>query len=154
MDPKQCITRIYELRSYETVTLGGLTVKNQKVGIPDQTNQMGDGVNSGLLGLAYPSITSAHLGNASSSDNSTYFFNRKVYNPLLYNMHQQGVMKEPYFSLALASTPQNVSTTFGGYLSLGELPPVKHSAQWTAVPVEIYRGIPVEFTSSNRTRFW
>ncbi|ODM20647.1 hypothetical protein SI65_03700 [Aspergillus cristatus] len=140
--------------AYETVSLGGLTVKNQKVGIAHRTNPMGDGVNSGLLGLAYPSITSAHPGNASSSDNSTYFFNRKVYNPLLYNMHQQGVLKEPYFSLALASTPQNESTTFGGYLSLGELPPVKHSDQWATVPVEIYRTIPVEFTSGNRTRFW
>lgn len=69
-------------------------------------------------------------------------------------MHQQGVLKESYFSLALASTPQNVSTAFGGYLSLDELPPVKHSDRWTTVPVGIYQTIPVEFTSGNRRRSW
>lgn len=102
--------------AYETVTLGGLTVKDQKVGIAHRTNLMGDGVNSGLLGLEFPSILSAHPGNTSSSDKSTYFFNRKVYNPLLYSMHQQSDLKESYFSLALASTPQNASTTFFGGL--------------------------------------
>lgn len=140
--------------AYETVTLGSLTVEKQKVGIADRTNPMGDGVNSGLLGLSYPSITSTHPGNASSSDNSTYFFDRKVYNPLLYSMSQQGVLKESYYSLALASTSQNVSTMFGGYLSLGELLPVKHSARWTIVPVENYQAIPLEFTSGYRTRSW
>ena len=81
--------------AYETASLGSLTVKNQKAGIVGRTNPMGDGVSSGLLGLVYPSITSAHPGNASSSDNRTYFFNRKVYNPLLYSMNQLAALKEP-----------------------------------------------------------
>jgi hypothetical protein len=60
---------------------------------------MGDGDNSGLLGLTYPSITSAHPANHTS--NATYWFDRLAYNPLLYTMHNQGLI-EPYFSLVLA----------------------------------------------------
>ncbi|KAH8698922.1 aspartic peptidase domain-containing protein [Talaromyces proteolyticus] len=138
--------------AYEDVSLGGITVKGQKVGIANRSNPMGDGLNSGLLGLGYPSLTSAHPGR--SVDNTTYFFNRLVYNPLFTNMYQQGLV-EPFFSLALARTPQNSSNGFGGYLSLGELPPVPHSPNFAAVPVEITKNIPLSFTSGKRVRsYW
>lgn len=138
--------------AYEDVTLSGITVKGQKIGIANISNPMGDGVNSGLLGLAYPSLTSAHPANHSS--NKTYWFDRLPYNPLLYTMHENGLI-DPYFSLALAHTPQNASTAFGGYLTVGGLPPVKHSSEFTTVPVEILKDIPTSFTSGKRTRsYW
>lgn len=138
--------------AYEDVTLSGITVKGQKIGIANISNPMGDGVNSGLLGLAYPSLTSAHPSNHSS--NETYWFDRLPYNPLLYTMNEKGLI-DPYFSIALAHTPQNASTAFGGYLTIGGLPPVNHSSEFTTVPVEILNDIPKSFTSGKRARsYW
>ncbi|PWY81544.1 acid protease [Aspergillus sclerotioniger CBS 115572] len=114
---------------------------------------MGDGVNSGLLGLGYPSLTSAHPGNY--TPNTTFFQNRAVYNPVFNTMYLQGLV-EPWFSVALAHTPlQNGSPEFGGYLGLGELPPVPHSEAFSAVPVEVMDNIPLWFTSGKRVRsYW
>ncbi|RAL10164.1 pepsin-like aspartic protease [Aspergillus homomorphus CBS 101889] len=114
--------------AYEDITLAGITVEGQAVGIADQSNPMGDGVNSGVLGLGYPSLTSAHPGN--HADNKTFFYNR--------------------------TTPLNLSTsTFGGYLTLGDLPPVPHVPYFSVVPVEILDNIPAKFTSGQRSRsYW
>ncbi|KAJ5655787.1 hypothetical protein N7507_007737 [Penicillium longicatenatum] len=140
------------LMAYEQVSIGGISVEAQKVGIANDSNPMGDGVNSGLLGLAYPSLTSAHRANQTS--NSTYWRDRLVYNPLLYTMHEQGLI-DSYFSLALAHTPQNESTSFGGYMTLGGLPPVNHSSHFATVPVEITDNIPLWFTSGKNVRsYW
>lgn len=137
--------------AYEKVTLGNITADHQKIGVANVSNPMGDEVNSGLLGLAYPSLSSAHPANHSS--NETYWFDRRVYNPLLFTMHQNRQM-DPYFSIALARAPQNTSTAFGGYLTLGGLPPVNHS-QFTTVPVEIIKNIPANYTSGKKVRsYW
>lgn len=136
----------------EDVTIGGITVKGTTIGVANSSTPMGDGVNSGLLGLAYPALTSAHPANV--TDNTTYFFNRLTYDPVLFTMHKQGLI-DPYFSLALARTPQNATTGFGGYLSLGGLPPVPHSPNFTIVPVEIDNSVPVSITSNERVRaYW
>jgi hypothetical protein len=139
--------------AYEKVTLAGVTVPRARVAIADTSTPMGDGVNSGLLGLGYPSLTSAHPANI--TDNTTYFYNRLPYKPLLYTMYDEGLIAEPYFAHVLARNPMNESTGFGGYLSLGELPPVKHSNDWAIAPVEIIDEIPLNFTSNRRTRsYW
>ncbi|KAL4940568.1 hypothetical protein BDV06DRAFT_223942 [Aspergillus oleicola] len=140
--------------AYEEVTVAGITVPHQRIGIADKSTPMGDGVNSGLIGLGYPALTSAHPSNI--TDNSTYWYNRLPYNPLLYNMYGQGLIKEPYFAHALARSPLNDSSpTFGGYLSFGELPPVTHEDKWVVAPVEIMDNIPLNFTSNRRTRsYW
>ncbi|OAP62013.1 hypothetical protein AYL99_04216 [Fonsecaea erecta] len=136
----------------EEVTLAGITVKDAIIGVANSSTPMGDGVNCGLLGLAYPALTSGHPGNV--TDNTTYFYNRLTYDPLLFTMHQQGLI-DPYFSLALARTPQNATLGFGGYLSLGGLPPVPHSDEFTSVPVEIDNSVPVQVTSNERVRaYW
>ncbi|PYH86267.1 acid protease [Aspergillus uvarum CBS 121591] len=141
--------------AYEDITLAGITVKGQAVGIADHSNPMGDGANSGVLGLAYPSLTSAHPGN--DTDNTTFFYNRAVYSPVFNTLYGRGLV-DSYFSIALAHTPlePNISTpTFGGYLTLGDLPPVAHSPNFSIVPVEILAEIPTEFTSGHRTRsYW
>ncbi|PLB51306.1 acid protease [Aspergillus steynii IBT 23096] len=138
--------------AYEDVTINGITVKGQKVAIANQSNPMGDGVNSGLLGLAYPSITSAHP--ADKNDNTTFFYNRLPYDTLLVSAFKQG-LTDPYFSIALARTPRNASVGFGGYLTIGGLPPVNHSSQFTVAPVEIMDVVPSKFTSNKRARsYW
>lgn len=138
--------------AYEDVAINGISVKGQKVGIANISTPMGDGVNSGLLGLGYPALTSAHPANHSS--NETYWFDRLTYNPALFTMHRRGLI-DPYFSLALAHTPQNASTAFGGYMTIGGLPPVQHSSEFATVPVEILENIPKSFTSGKHVRsYW
>ncbi|KIW95847.1 uncharacterized protein Z519_02911 [Cladophialophora bantiana CBS 173.52] len=138
--------------AHEDITLAGITVKNSIIGVANSSTPMGDGVNSGLLGLAYPALTSGHPANV--TDNTTYFYNRLTYDPLLFTMHKQGLI-DPYFSLALARTPQNATSGFGGYLSLGSLPPVPHSDEFTSVSVEIDNSVPVQVTSNERVRaYW
>lgn len=140
------------IMAYEQVSMHGVTVNAQKIAISNASNPMGDDVNSGLLGLGYPALTSAHPANHTS--NSTYWRDRLVYNPLLFTMHEQGLI-DPYFSLALAHTPQNQSTSFGGYLTLGGLPPVNHSSHFSTVPVEITENIPLWYTSGKSVRsYW
>lgn len=129
--------------AYENVTLAGITVR-QKVGVVNVSTPMGDGVNSGLLGLGYPALTSAHPG--PTQDNETYWYQRLPYDPLLFTMANQGLI-DPYFSVAIARTGQNETTGFGGYLTLGGLAPVNHSDEWATVPVEIHKTIPLNFTS-------
>ncbi|KAL3477627.1 aspartic peptidase domain-containing protein [Aspergillus californicus] len=139
--------------AYEEVTVAGVTVPKQRVGIADKSTAMGDGVNSGLLGLGYPALTSAHPANI--TDNTTYWYNRIPYKPLLFTMYEQGLIKDSYFSHAIARNPMNESVGFGGYLSLGELPPVKHEDNWAVAPVEIMKNIPLNFTSFKKTRsYW
>lgn len=140
--------------AYEDVTLAGITVPGQAVGIADHSTPMGDGINTGVLGLAYPSLTSAHPGNY--TDNTTFWFDRECYSPLLNTMYERGFIAEPYFSIALAHTPRDLSTpTFGGYLTLGDLPPVSYNPKFASVPVDILKNIPPSFTSGKRTRsYW
>ncbi|OQD65696.1 hypothetical protein PENPOL_c005G08427 [Penicillium polonicum] len=138
--------------AYEQVSMHGVTVNAQKIGISNASDAMGDNVNSGLLGLGYPALTSAHPANHTS--NTTYWRDRAVYNPLLFTMYEQGLI-DPYFSIALAHTPQNQSTSFGGYLTLGGLPPVNHSSHFSTVPVEITENIPLWYTSGKSVRsYW
>ncbi|PYI03974.1 putative aspartic-type endopeptidase [Aspergillus sclerotiicarbonarius CBS 121057] len=138
--------------AYENITIGGINVR-AILGIADTSNPMGDGLNSGVFGLGYPSLTSAHPGNYTA--NTSYWTNRAVYNPVFNTMYSQGLV-EPWFSLALAHTsPQASGPEFGGYLGLGELPPVPHSEEFSVVPVEIMDNIPLWFTSGKRVRsYW
>ncbi|KAM0192782.1 hypothetical protein ACHAPI_008143 [Fusarium lateritium] len=124
---------------YEDLTAGGLKVTDQTVGIVNSTNDVGDGLQSGLLGLAYPQLTSAHP--SLNYPNDSLIINRDIYDPFLQTMHKQGLI-EPWFSLALERLPANTSTGDGGYMGLGKLPQVEHSDEWTTVPVEIAKSIP------------
>ncbi|KAE8151064.1 aspartic peptidase domain-containing protein [Aspergillus avenaceus] len=137
--------------AYEDVALNSVTARNQQIAVANTSTPMGDGISSGLLGLAYPSLSSAHPAN--HTDNATYWFDRRVYTPLVQTLAAQSQIN-PFFSLALAHTPQNASVSFGGYLSLGDLPPVPH-AEFTTVPVEVTKALPLNFTSNQHTlSYW
>ncbi|KUJ10424.1 acid protease [Mollisia scopiformis] len=131
----------------ETVTFGNITVPQQTVGIVASTTNQGDGVNSGILGLAYPDLTSAHPG--TDIDNTTFLYDRLPYNPLVFNMAAQGLI-EPFFSLAIERTAFDQETGPGGYLSLGEIAPVPHSSKWVSTPVVILDQIPINVTANKR----
>lgn len=139
---------------YEKVTLGGLTVDKQEIGVADRITDPGDGIDSGTLGLGYPALTSAHPGTNYPNESISYFQNRVIYDPLLYNIYKQGLVK-PYFSLAIDRTPVNVSKGNGGSLALGCLPPVPHNPDFAIAPVEILSVIPDFFTNDKPQKsYW
>ncbi|CZR62579.1 uncharacterized protein PAC_12476 [Phialocephala subalpina] len=136
----------------DTVTFANISVPRQKVGIAQSTTNQGDGVNSGLLGLAYPALTSAHPG--TSIDNTTFLYNRIPYDPLLFNMANQGLI-EPFFSLAIERTSFDEATGPGGLLSIGEIAPVPHSHEWASTPVVILPDIPINVTANiSQISYW
>ena len=72
---------------HEQVTLAGITVENQEVGIVNYAAWEGDGVSSGLIGLAFPAITSAYSGITPSLDTN---ITQVPYNPIFTNMYSEG----------------------------------------------------------------
>jgi len=122
----------------ERVTLAGLTVPDQTIGVVNRAAWYGDGLSSGLLGLSFPGHTNAHTGNNGSDDSDS---NKVLYNPLFTNMVKEH-LTAPVFSIALdrpsasASKPHN----YGGVLAIGGLPPVAIKSDFVTVPIEIAQG--------------
>ena len=111
---------------FQDVTLAGVTV-NQQIAIVDQAAWQGDGVSSGLIGLAYPSITSAYQGTDPTQDSG---LKQLQYNPIFTTMVVDELVK-PVFSLAIERGD------FGGYLTLGGLPPVTFVHRFAHTPIQI-----------------
>ena len=111
----------------ETVTLAGITVDGQQVAIVKSAAWDGDGISSGLLGLAFPSLTSAYADTDPNADSDS---NQIEYNPIFTNMYQEGDVP-PLFSFAIERGD------FGGYLALGGLPPVSFDPVFTSCPMQI-----------------
>ncbi|KAJ3538408.1 hypothetical protein NM208_g5916 [Fusarium decemcellulare] len=130
-----------------TVSINGFTVPHQKIGLVDRTDENGSGSGSGVLGLGFPPLTSAHPG--TSIDNATLLLNRAVYDPVFVNMYKQGLVSS-WYSFAIERPPNNATSGLGGWLGLGELPPVSHSNDWATKPIEVTEGLPDELTQGKR----
>lgn len=125
----------------EDVTIGGVTAYGQRLGIVNYTYWHGDGKTSGLLGLAYPYLTSLD-----GSDP-----NQPPYDPVFTTMWKSGAI-DPVFSLGLSrsndvwngtgSSPGNAKTE-ESYLALGGLPPLDvDQTTWARTPIEGMRAVP------------
>ncbi|KAI9283294.1 aspartic peptidase domain-containing protein [Sporodiniella umbellata] len=110
---------------YETVTIGGITVKNQKFARAyNQTSASLIGSDpqfaqpEGIVGLGFPSLTGSKQG---------------PYNPLLFNMYQQGSIPRPvfswYYALGLGLS------RLEGELTLGGVDPTKYTGEIVYTPV-------------------
>ncbi|KAI5864102.1 acid protease [Durotheca rogersii] len=99
---------------YLNVEFAGVSVPDQEVAIVNQAAWRGNSVTSGILGLAYPSLTSAYWGDDLDNDNQYLV---APYSPLFTSMIVNGLV-EPYWSLALY---RNSSL---GTVSVGGMPPV------------------------------
>lgn len=100
---------------YSDIACGGLTVSGQQVGLANATSWSGNNVTSGLLGLAYPVLTSAYYGKI--GDEAPW--NLVTYPPFLTNAISQGSI-DPTFSVAI------VRNSTDGVLAWGGLPPVSY----------------------------
>lgn len=91
------------------VTVGDITVKNQTVALPNSTYWYGDNVTSGIIGLAYPSLTNAYLGDL-EQHSSIY---QVPYMPIFTNMVQQGLIPGT-FSIAISRNSSGGMIGWGG----------------------------------------
>ncbi|KAF8315777.1 aspartic peptidase domain-containing protein [Cantharellus anzutake] len=71
---------------YDTVSVGGMTVTHQEIGLVTHASWHGDEINTGLLGLAYPGLTSVH-------DRKTG--DQVIYDPLFFSAVKQSAVPHP-----------------------------------------------------------
>ncbi|KIW35422.1 uncharacterized protein PV07_02119 [Cladophialophora immunda] len=91
-----------------SVGIADLTVAEQTIGLATKLGVVGDGVMTGLLGLAYPCLTSA------LEDGQPV-----IYSSIINTIFTQG-LTEPLFSMAICRDASE--TGFGGYLTIGGIP--------------------------------
>lgn len=120
----------------DTVTLANITVYNQTIGVVNKAAWRGDSVSSGLIGLAYPALTSAYNGTNVTADSRE---TQIQYEPVFTNMYSQGGV-DPLFTLKLER--ENGSST----LAIGGLPPLDSGLadDFTSVPIEIMKLNPFQ----------
>ena len=125
----------------EDVAIGGVTAHNQRFALVNYTYWHGDGQTSGLLGLAYPYLTSLDGPDQ----------NQPPYDPVFTTMWRSGAI-DPVFSIAL-SRHENQGNNSGGvpssgkqeesYLALGGLPPVDvDETTWSKTPIHGMNAVP------------
>lgn len=107
----------------ETVTFGNIPVLNQQVAVVNSGVWKGDGISSGLIGLAFPSNSAVWTEMAAS---------REPYSPIFTSMYRKGLVA-PYFSIAL-----NRGNESPGVLALGGLPgaPIRYSNKFARAPFQ------------------
>ncbi|KAJ7798934.1 acid protease [Mycena olivaceomarginata] len=112
----------------ETVSVGGLEVSRQVVPIPDVASWTGDGILSGILGLAFPNETSLF----NTSDPTTASTKNHIpYDPFFFTAVKQKKVEHP--SETELYTPNLGLLAFGGIAPV----PVIHNTSVT-VPVLAY----------------
>ena len=110
---------------YSDVACGGLGVSRQQVGLANHTYWHGNNVTVGILGLAYPSLTSAYYGPVGDERE----FNAVSYAPFLTRAIDEGAIA-PMFSVAIAKNSSD------GMLAWGGLPPIS-SGQTSAAKTDL-----------------
>lgn len=114
-------------------------MKDQEIALVDRSYWWtGHGTISGLIGLAYSTLTSAYIGTNGALDHQTSTGtaprDRIHYSPIVTSMIMQG-LNPPLFSLSL-TRPTSNSSSPGGYLAFGGLPPVSVGpAAFTSTPI-------------------
>ncbi|KAF7795741.1 hypothetical protein EIP86_006908 [Pleurotus ostreatoroseus] len=123
---------------HDTVTIGGLTVAHQEISLATNAAWEGDTVNTGLIGLAYPGLTSVYNGTNPDLDSAS---NNLPYNPFFFTAVQEKAVKEPFFSVALdrGSFVKETNSTFDphlGFIAFGGIAPVPVTRTSVTVPVQ------------------
>lgn len=86
----------------------------------------GDAVSTGLLGLAYPGITSEFQGTDPARDAND---KRNQYDPIFTKMYKTG-LSSAMFSMA-------IERGTGGYMAFGGLPPVNYTGSFASTPIQV-----------------
>lgn len=118
---------------YENITLAGITVSQQEIGLVDYAAWYGDGTSSGLVGLAYASLTNQYPGTNPAADQSGDYI---PYNPLFTTMYTRN-QTSAVFSLALQRSGANTASSKGGILAIGGIPNIPHDRYFANASVAI-----------------
>jgi hypothetical protein len=94
---------------FSDVSIGNITVNKQQVCLASTTYWYGNNYTSGLMGLAFPSLTNAYLGDGTDHD----LGNQIQYSPLFTSMVNQGLV-DPVFSIAIDRNASSGMLAFGG----------------------------------------
>lgn len=109
---------------YETVTLAGIQVSKQEIGLPYIAGFQSDNLTSGLVGLiAYSNATSGFAGTNATADNITSPASYRPYSPIINTIFSVEKQTQPLFSLALARSTA-APLGFGGSLTIGGIPDI------------------------------
>ncbi|KAL4787005.1 aspartic peptidase domain-containing protein [Aspergillus varians] len=138
----------------EDIALGGVTVPDQRFGLVNWSTPMNLGA-SGVLGLAYPLMTSAYeLNGTIEEDDLNYQGEVQPYNPLFVDMYTRGLV-DSYFSLALKRLDSDAESGDGGQMVLGGLPDTQVLGDWVSVPAEYYNiSGSVASNGTRRRSYW
>lgn len=117
---------IYGPVGYSDITVANITVKRQEIAFANTTYWYGNNVTSGVLGLAYPSLTNAYLGTGMEHD----WLDAASYPPLFSTMVSDGLV-QPFFAIAIS---RNSS---GGLIGFGGIPPISGLDYSTAATTDI-----------------
>ncbi|CZR55318.1 uncharacterized protein PAC_05205 [Phialocephala subalpina] len=116
------------------ISFAGIEVKKQKVGLAYLAGWFGDSVSSGLLGLAFPSITSVYDGSdpkkdvASTTRHPNATSNQRPYSSLMNTMFFEQNLTDPIFSLALSRDGAGkTGSGYGGLIEIGGVPDLKQA---------------------------
>ncbi|KAJ7204554.1 aspartic peptidase domain-containing protein [Mycena haematopus] len=125
---------------FDTVSIGGLSVTHQEIGVPNLAAWEGDGVNTGLAGFAFPGLTSVYNTTDPTKASAA---NQLPYNPLFLTAVSEKKVKNPFFSVALdrGTFDQQENDPFDpnlGFLSFGGIAPVPVVNTAVTIPVQGY----------------
>ncbi|KAF9878466.1 aspartic-type [Colletotrichum karsti] len=97
---------------YSDIEVAGIVVRQQQVGLANQTHWYGNNYTNGIIGMAYPSITSAFTGDIEEKRPAF----QVPYQPLFTSMVQQGLSADA-FSVSLVRNSSGV-IAWGGRTGL------------------------------------
>lgn len=127
---------------YTDITIGNITVTDQQVALVSEAYWEGDGMTSGLMGLAYSALTSEYVGDNPTIDNDdvqgTAPGDQEPYSPVVQTMITQG-LDPALFTLALERSSDLNYNVPGGFIAFGGLPPVSGTTgSFVATPILIH----------------
>ncbi|KAI0086737.1 acid protease [Irpex rosettiformis] len=122
---------------FDTVSIGGLSVAQQEFGVVTKAAWNGDGVTSGLVGFAFPGLTSVFNGSNPDLDVPG---GQVVYQPFFFKAVEDELV-QPFFSVTLdrGSVAARTNSTLDphlGFLALGGIPPVAVTGTSATVPIQ------------------
>lgn len=126
------------ITGFETITVAGLTVQKQQIGVPEIVSYQAYDQSSGIIGLAFPGITSFFEGTKLTAD----ILHPKLQQPsssIINTIFEVDKLTAPILSLALSRDTSN--TSYGGVLAIGgtpnfKSPTVNASSAFARVPIE------------------
>lgn len=114
---------------FQDISLAGLAVPRQQVALVNESYWNGDGVASGLLGLAFDLLTSQYPDGSVRSPGASV-----PYSAIFSTMSREGIVDPALFSMAMDGSSRTGQLAFGG------LPPVDTVGGFVSTPIRMVSG--------------